>query len=73
MTDAEINTLIGSKEYFSKTGTEQEKGTGLGLLLCKEFILRNGGDIGIKSAVGEGTEVTFTLLLAEHHNTPQLV
>lgn len=72
MTEAEINTLIGSKEYFSKTGTEQEKGTGLGLLLCKEFILRNGGEISIKSAVGEGTQVSFTLLSAEHHTSPQL-
>lgn len=68
MTHEEIETLIGSKAYFSKTGTEQEKGTGLGLLLCKEFINRNGGDISIKSAVGTGTEVSFTLLLAEHYN-----
>jgi two-component system, sensor histidine kinase and response regulator len=73
MTEAEINTLIGSKEYFSKTGTEQEKGTGLGLLLCKEFILRNGGDIGIRSTLGAGTEVSFTLLLAEHHTAPQFI
>jgi two-component system sensor histidine kinase/response regulator len=68
MTHEEIETLIGSKAYFSKTGTEQEKGTGLGLLLCKEFINRNGGGISIKSAVGAGTEVSFTLLLAEHYN-----
>jgi two-component system sensor histidine kinase/response regulator len=68
MTHEEIETLIGSKAYFSKTGTEQEKGTGLGLLLCKEFINRNGGDISIKSALGAGTEVSFTLLLAEHCN-----
>jgi len=72
MTEGEINTLIGSKEYFSKSGTEQEKGTGLGLLLCKEFILRNGGEISIRSSVGAGTEVSFTLLLAEHQNTPLL-
>jgi len=68
MTHQEIENLIGSKEYFSKAGTEQEKGTGLGLLLCKEFICRNGGDISIKSAVGAGTEVSFTLMLAEHYN-----
>ena len=67
MTEDEINTVIGSKEYFSKTGTEQEKGTGLGLLLCKEFITLNGGAIHIKSQLGEGTEVSFTLPLAEHH------
>jgi len=66
MTQPEIDTIVGSKQYFSKTGTEQEKGTGLGLLLCKEFIARNGGAIQITSAIGEGTEVSFTLLLAEH-------
>ena len=69
MTAQEINALVGSREYFSKTGTEQEKGTGLGLLLCKEFILSNGGDIRIKSSVGEGTEVSFTLILAEHQSS----
>ena len=67
MSAEEIDTLIGSKQYFSKQGTEEEKGTGLGLLLCKEFINRNGGDINIKSVLGEGSEVSFTLLLAEPH------
>lgn len=66
MTQPEIDTIVGSKQYFSKTGTEQEKGTGLGLLLCKEFITRNGGVIQIRSAIGEGTEVSFRLLLVEH-------
>lgn len=68
MTHEEIDTLIGSKEHFSKAGTQQEKGTGLGLLLCKEFIIRNGGDLKIKSVIGAGTEVSFTLMLAEHFN-----
>lgn len=67
MTRDEIDALVGSHRYFSKSGTEQEKGTGLGLLLCKEFINRNGGDISIKSTLGQGTEVSFTLLLAEPH------
>ena len=65
MSAEEIETLMGSNKYFSKTGTEQEKGTGLGLMLCKEFINRNGGEIAIKSSLGEGTEVSFTLMLAE--------
>lgn len=69
MTQDEINTVIGSSDYFSKTGTEQEKGTGLGLLLCKEFITLNGGSISIRSKLGEGTEVSFTLLRAEHHSS----
>lgn len=68
MTQEEIATLTGSKHYFSKEGTQHEKGTGLGFLLCKEFISLNGGDLKIKSEVGAGTEVSFTLMLAENYN-----
>lgn len=69
MSREEIDTIISSKQFFSKNGTEKEKGTGLGLLLCKEFISRNGGQFFIKSALGEGTEVSFTLQLAEREDT----
>ena len=64
MSQKEIDMIIGSKEHFTKIGTEQEKGTGLGLLLCNEFIERNGGSLDIKSKAGQGTEVSFTLMLA---------
>ncbi|MBT1706065.1 tetratricopeptide repeat-containing sensor histidine kinase [Chryseosolibacter indicus] len=64
MSQAEIETVIDSNNHFSKVGTMQEKGTGLGLLLCKEFIKLNGGKIQIQSIVNEGTEVIFTLPLA---------
>lgn len=64
MSKAEIEIIIDSNNHFSKVGTMQEKGTGLGLLLCKEFIKLNGGDLKIQSVVNEGTEVTFTLPLA---------
>ena len=65
MAENEISTIVDSNDYFSKAGTEQEKGTGLGLLLCKEFINRNGGNMTIESKLGAGTSVSFTLLLAE--------
>lgn len=61
----EIETVLGSSTHFTKEGTQQEKGTGLGLMLCKEFIERNGGAFAIKSKLGEGTEVSFTLELVE--------
>ena len=42
-------------------GTENETGTGLGLILCREFVEKNNGKIWLESAVGKGTTVRFTL------------
>jgi len=44
-----------------KSLTEKETGTGLGLIICMDFIKRNGGRIWIESEVGKGTKVHFTL------------
>lgn len=54
-----LNRLFKVHESVRTYGTNQEPGTGLGLILCKEFLNRNDGDISITSTVGEGTEVTF--------------
>jgi signal transduction histidine kinase len=42
-------------------GTHSEKGTGLGLILCREFVERNGGTISVESELGVGTTFKFTL------------
>ena len=41
----------------SSLGTQFEKGTGLGLQICKEFVKMNGGELSIQSDPGEGTKV----------------
>jgi len=56
-----INKLFQVKENYKTHGTNNEEGTGLGLILCKEFINKNNGDITIKSEVGVGTEVSVTV------------
>lgn len=46
---------------FTTMGTAKEKGTGLGLMLCKEFVEKNGGSLNITSRVGKGSTFSFTL------------
>lgn len=53
---------IGRGEAGHSTkGTAGEKGTGLGLVVCREFIEKNGGTLHIESIPGQGTKVAFTL------------
>jgi signal transduction histidine kinase len=53
--------LFKTDTPHSKEGTNNEKGTGLGLLLCKEFVEMHGGNISILSELGNGSEFKFTL------------
>ncbi len=64
----EIGKLFRIDQSCTTEGTENEKGTGLGLLLCKEFIERNHGNIWVESSVDSGSRFYFTLRLAFQDN-----
>jgi PAS domain S-box-containing protein len=56
-----VNDLFNYESRKSREGTNHEKGSGLGMSICKEFIELNGGQIMVKSKPGEGTCVSFSI------------
>lgn len=64
MEEEHIDKLLSFNTTVHTPGTQQEKGTGLGLLLCKEFVEANGGILNLESKAGQGTSVFFSIPLA---------
>ncbi len=69
MTKEMKEKLFVADSFVSAYGTENEKGSGLGLILCKEFIEKNGGRLSVESAPGEGSRFSFNLPGKEHTGT----
>lgn len=62
--EKELGNLFRIDQQYRRKGTSNETGTGLGLLLCKEFITKHGGTIHVASVLGEGSDFYFTIPLA---------
>lgn len=61
ITQENIAKLFRVDIVYSTLGTAKEQGTGLGLILCKEFVEQHGGKIWVESEVGKGSRFTFTI------------
>jgi two-component system, sensor histidine kinase and response regulator len=61
ISEKDIDKLFRIDVHHTTIGTSSEKGTGLGLILCKEFIEKNDGQIWVESTLGKGSNFKFIL------------
>jgi len=63
MSEEQIDKLFKLETQRSTAGTRGERGTGLGLLICKDFVEKQDGTLSVESTIGEGSTFSFTLPL----------
>ncbi len=61
MSETAVDKIFNQSGYYTTFGTNNERGTGLGLMLCKEMVLKNNGEVWVKSSLGKGS--TFYIRL----------
>ena len=61
LSENELQNLFKIDKVYSKPGTNKEKGSGLGLILCKEFVEKHGGKIWVESELETGSVFKFTI------------
>ena len=63
MGEEDQKKLLNTETHFSKYGTNNEEGSGLGLLLCQDFAVKNGGHLWFESEEGKGSTFFFSVAL----------
>jgi PAS domain S-box-containing protein len=69
----EQKKLLFRENFVTTYGLEKEKGTGLGLQICKEFVEKNDGQIWVRSNLGEGSTFYFTLPVSDEKQAAPVV
>jgi len=64
MSADDVQKLFRLDKQFSKPGTNEEQGTGLGLIICKEFVEKHSGFIDVESTEGKGTRFIVSIPIA---------
>lgn len=73
MSQEEIRDILKIDQHFTKRGTEGEAGSGIGILLCKEFIEKHDGVFDIESELGVGSTFKFTIPKIKYRSESKVV